>query len=400
MSLLSQFFPSGGKGDPQSDVVPLEILAVGGGGGGGALYDMCADLFFYNPISPSVCPGGSLQAGPSCIPIQNGHPATNGVPSAILACGTPNSCYPGQYRAGAGGGGGVYYADYFASPGITYPITVGAGGAGGNGPGVRGFTGGTSSFNTPTGTQLIYAIGGGGGGSPSSVHQTGSCESACVCADGVSGASAGGSIGSRPYGSYCSTGYTTGWCFCTNTRQASGSIYGTTLALYDGASSRSYSTLQSTRYGYNAGGPSRGGTVGQFATYFSCGGSAGNALCGSTPYYLNAMTGTTQCFGEGGTMVGYQCCNPTFNTPACGCINGVCANTGRGGMGIEFAFMPSANQHTCRGNGWSGSPGTVIIRYPTAFPAAPSFPGGTDCSPQTPGFRTYRFNSSGSITLP
>lgn len=47
-----------------------------------------------------------------------------------------------------------------------------------------------------------------------------------------------------------------------------------------------------------------------------------------------------------------------------------------------------------------GQPGIFIIQYPTSFSVAPAFPGATDISPSTPGYRTYRFSSSGSITLP
>jgi hypothetical protein len=42
----------------------------------------------------------------------------------------------------------------------------------------------------------------------------------------------------------------------------------------------------------------------------------------------------------------------------------------------------------------------VVIQYPTVYAAAPAFPGACDCSPATPGCRTYKFNGPGSITLP
>ena len=58
--------------------------------------------------------------------------------------------------------------------------------------------------------------------------------------------------------------------------------------------------------------------------------------------------------------------------------------------------FPDANIVVCR----KTKDGTVIVRYPDAFPGAPSFPGACDCSPQTPGYYTYRFVSPGSITLP
>ena len=47
-----------------------------------------------------------------------------------------------------------------------------------------------------------------------------------------------------------------------------------------------------------------------------------------------------------------------------------------------------------------GVSGVVVIQYPTLYPTAPAFPGACDCSPSTPGSRTYKFNGPGSITLP
>ena len=58
--------------------------------------------------------------------------------------------------------------------------------------------------------------------------------------------------------------------------------------------------------------------------------------------------------------------------------------------------FPDANYPICN----AVQCGTVIVKYPDDFPAAPSFPGAYDCSPQTPGYYTYRFVSPGSITLP
>lgn len=390
MSLLSQFFPKGG-GDPQSDVVPLEILAVGGGGGSGALVDACMDYFYFYP---AACPGGVYCATPTCFPLVNGSPQYGSGGSCVLACG-PGNC-PAQFAAGAGGAGGVYYADYFATPGRTYPITVGAGGAGGVSS--RGSSGGTTSFNSPNGSQLIYAIGGGGGGYPTSIHQAGSTTARDTCASGISGGSAGGSVPTCYNMQYSSSSGT--WCMSTSCTAPSGSIYGTSLATFTGACNVTYSTTRPTRFGYNAGGPSRN-------TQFNCtctnmlGGSAGNTLCGTTPFFVSSMTGTTVCLATGGGSVGYTCCNPTFINGCPGCTNGVTANSGNGAQGIYYTYMPQQSQYTCLApNGWAGSPGVLVVRYPSAYAASPSFPGATDCSPATPGFRTYRFTSSGSITLP
>ena len=48
-----------------------------------------------------------------------------------------------------------------------------------------------------------------------------------------------------------------------------------------------------------------------------------------------------------------------------------------------------------------GCPGSVIVQYPDEYAAATtSSPNVCDCSPNTPGFRTYAFYEPGTITLP
>ena len=48
-----------------------------------------------------------------------------------------------------------------------------------------------------------------------------------------------------------------------------------------------------------------------------------------------------------------------------------------------------------------GQPGSVIVQYPTCYAAATtSSPSVVDCSPNTPGMRTYKFLCPGSITFP
>lgn len=98
MSLLSQFFPSGGG------VTKIDFLLVGGGGGGGA---------------------------------------SGGYPACMQEIGL-----------GGGGGGGqvVIGEDYETTPGITYSITIGAGGAGG------GFYFPPSFFAAPPLPTSCYAI--------------------------------------------------------------------------------------------------------------------------------------------------------------------------------------------------------------------------------------------------
>ena len=66
----------------------------------------------------------------------------------------------GNDVGGGGGGGGLCYsASYPVTPGSTYNITVGNGGANSDGNGIKGYNGGDSAFGS------VLARGGGGGGS-------------------------------------------------------------------------------------------------------------------------------------------------------------------------------------------------------------------------------------------
>ena len=84
------------------------------------------------------------------------------------------------------------------------------------------------------------------------------------------------------------------------------------------------------------------------------------------------------------------------------------AGYGLGGQGVGGMTGPCCptTATTCQcwfaGSGYSGSSGSVTIRYPSSWGAtpAPSRSGSVDCSPQTPGYYTYRWTSPGSITLP
>lgn len=123
MSLLSQFFPSGGtqtqsatvgdisKGLPTdySKQIPIDLLVIGGGGGGGG---------YGGPVT--VAPNGP----------------------SVLLCG----------MLGGGGGGGriVAYTNAIVNTGTPYPIVVGGGGA-------QNSVGGNSCFGA------VYAGGGSGG---------------------------------------------------------------------------------------------------------------------------------------------------------------------------------------------------------------------------------------------
>lgn len=69
------------------------------------------------------------------------------------------------------------------------------------------------------------------------------------------------------------------------------------------------------------------------------------------------------------------------------------------GAGGNTVWSPNASFPT--GPYSDGCPGSVIIQYPDEFAAATvSSPSVVDCSPNTPGSRTYKFLCPGSITFP
>ena len=125
MSVITQFFPSGGGGGGgnetstgikiPADGIPVEILGVSGGGGG--------------PVSSDGASGGA---------------------------------------------GAVFHTTKYAvQPGCTVPITIGVGGAAGGCPENQGSQGGTTSFNYPI--LPISVVGGGGGGDASGPTAYGGC---------------------------------------------------------------------------------------------------------------------------------------------------------------------------------------------------------------------------------
>jgi hypothetical protein len=148
-----------------------------------------------------------------------------------------------------------------------------------------------------------------------------------------------------------------------------------------------YSSITGTCVEYAAGGGGGGGS-----TIYP----PGAVPLISAPNYCSIFGtsgGSSTTGGCGG--VGLLVCTPygsvVFNATA-GC--NATANLGGGGGGA--GFMPCG----CTLSGGNGGSGVFVIQYPTVIPAAPAFPGACDCSPSTPGFRTYKFNGPGSITLP
>ena len=268
--------------------------------------------------------------------------------------GAGGGSYPyqptGDYGSGTGGGGGVFVGYVNLAPGKTTPISVGAGGAGGA-LGAVGGNGSASSINTEV--EGLTVIGGGGG--------------AAKPAPGSPGGCGGGGYGNRNtvdcgdggFSEYASS-HGTKWDRSSITTDGTGGEYGV------GGLSSAAGTFFGT--------PGTGGVASRRGVGGSALGSSG---------FISSATGETFMYATGG-----QVTNP-FVTPTNQ------ANSGIGGRGGSFRSTPAVNSL-----GFPGLSGIVVIKYPTQFASASSFPGATDVSPATPGFRTYKFTSSGSITLP
>lgn len=371
MSILSQFFP--GISGTYATTIPLNILVQAGGGGG----------------------GGHL---------------------------TPNPAY----TAGGGGAGGLGLTqNYRVVPGTTCPIVVGSGGAAGtpsgSNPGVTAAAnGGYSAFNVPfdgKASSIRVEGGGAGGGVTNDTPIRWASDGGC----------GGGSVGSAA-APVAAANWTPQTALVSHPTTGGRGYYSDATFDNNGEFLSQNNTI--TEWGVALGHP--GSLSSHFATnngspiavtpvsygpyernYFSWGGSVeynrmlallgGTAVNGGELNYeyggkLSDITGTLTRYGRGGGSRSNQGggAGGFVSVPASG-YSGfpapATANSGNGGDGGCAGPIGDFSAN-------AGQSGCVVVQYPTAYPAAPSFPGATDVSPATPGFRTYRFTSSGSITLP
>ena len=363
MSLLSQFFPSGG-----GSKIHLELVAVSGGGASGV---------GCNP-GPSVC----------------------------------SVC-----RTGGGGGGAAYQGRLSVEPGSTLPVTIGAGGAINPTSPCNGSRGGSTIVKYPEGSIRVVGGGGGmnqaacalvptdpmhggtggGGGCATKPMVSSNCafflyitgSSASTAVPGAIGRSIGRSIyarGNLQTNVYCTPPAGTNdhllqsdWNGPVSTPYGDGAFYG--------APGNGFYLTGSPAGGRMVAGSGGGGAGGQGFVAAGCANQpcAGGGFSETGgPGIFTDISGTVEEFGRGGIDV----FEPTI--PAACVTAHSAANTGNGGS-TNGGPAPESN---------SGGSGVVIIRYPTDFAAAPSAPGATLCTPVTPGYHTYRFNSTGSITLP
>ena len=237
----------------------------------------------------------------------------------------------GRWGGGGGAGGLIYNNQYSVTPGQTYTVTVGAGGAGWAGDAQSGgnaASGGNSVFGN------LLAVGGGGGGNygNSSPGPT----------NGANGGSGGGGGSNGP--TYNNTAHTGGTGF-----SGQGFAGGATGGAYQTG------TVSGGGGGGGAGGPGApfgtptGGASLQFGisgtvSYYA-GGGGGMQQTGSTLYAGGTGSGGSGGGGAGAALTSAQ-------------ADGV-ANTGGGGGGTQDSTVGGVYR---AGNGGSG---IVIVRYTT-----------------------------------
>ena len=231
-----------------------------------------------------------------------------------------------DYGGGGGAGGVIYNSSYLVTPGTSYPVTIGAGGAGA--PTVRSaLAGGTSGQNSIFAT--LTANGGGGGGGSNSTG-----------ANGKSGGSGGGGSGLLSPGALGGAG--------TSGQGNNGGTGGTTPDYQGGGGGGAGQT------GTNGTSPStnaKGGDGLQFSIsgtskYYGGGGGAGSGLPAASVLY-----------GEGGLGGGGR--GATHTLPA----ELGQPNTGGGGGGANRYEASSGHAASSIGPGGSGGSGVVIVRY-------------------------------------
>jgi len=249
--------------------------------------------------------------------------------------------------AGGGGGAGGYLTDTLnLLPGITYTITVGAGGTGSSNAAVQSTAGSNTSIS---GSYLatITAVGGGYGGND----------------DTTSNAGSGGSGGGA--GSYYQGNGVPG----TGTYPGSSAFYTPLRQGFDGAGTTNGQI--GTRAGAGGGGSASAGSTRSGNTGGAGGGGTSNGLSGSIVTYAAG--------GSGGTV------GTSGSNGAAGA-----ANTGNGGGGSS----PRNNAGVAFAGGNGGSGIAIIVSQQAAVSTT-----GSPTITTSNGFYIYRFTSSGTITF-
>lgn len=324
MSVLSQFF--GG-----SKLIPIEIFAVGGGGGGNAA----------NPSGPF---------------------------------------------GGGGGGAGlvIYKSSHYAVAGISYPISIGAGGAAGSGTPAAAPNGGDTIFG---GIVVAYGGGGGSGGLPpiyTVTNPTGNVYNSINNNQGSLGGSVVTTTNEPLFTPFYNPSFVTeGGFACRN---------------IGGTSPPNPSPGITPSGGGGGGASSRGGAAGGSPPASFVGGIGGSGIwatfIGLTTSYAGggggggAGPGGQQGVGVdgGGTGGGFWPTIGAVSAATAGAANK--GGGGGGGSGGGTGFPAGA----------AGGSGYLFIRYPTAFAAA-TVTGNAPVTAQ-PGYNVYGWTSGpGTITF-
>ena len=278
----------------------------------------------------------------------------------------------GNNSAGGGGGGGGYISSTGASitRGMSYTVTVGAGGAGGlvtNGSGIGATVSAASTGSISAISSLATAIGGGSGGyyTPTNgITDGGIGGSGGGSGSGGGGQSRVGGAGTAGQGlaggnnfANCSTGAAGGGGGAGTVGAAGASAIG------GAGGNGTFTTIISTTTAISLG-------IGQYITatnavYFAGGGGGG---------YGGVTTQGLGGYGGGGNA--RNAANVVASLP----------NTGGGGGG--------AGNGATGVIGGTGGSGAVIIRYPDTYAAAVVT---TATYIVSGGYRTYIFTSSGTI---
>ena len=255
----------------------------------------------------------------------------------------------GGSRIGGGGGAGGYRTatGFSVTTGVSYTVTVGAGGAAVTStPGVTGNNGNDSVFSTITSTA------GGGGGAY--INTSGTA--------GKNGGSGGG-------GSFSGNGGVATAGTGTSGQGSSGGVGSNSQTNGGGGGGASAAGAAATGAGGVGGAGSASSISGSSVTYAGGGGGSGDSTAGAGGSGGGGAGATGTSTGTSGT-----------------------ANTGGGGGGARN------NSDTGGVSSGAGGSGIVIIRYADSAPAAASTTGSPTIT-VAGGYRVYKWTGSGTITF-
>jgi len=274
---------------------------------------------------------------------------TRAVDCLVIAGGGGGGDGYANYSGGGGGGGGFRQSQVMITPGITYTVIIGTGGAGGS---PNGTPGNPSQFGP------IVSNGGGGG---SYYNQNGTYGGSCGGAGGFGGKAYGlNSPSSGNAGVFPGDQGFIGQAAFPGNR--------------GGGGGGNYKLQDSNWFTYSLGGHT-GGLSFITGTQQFYGGGGGS---GDTNLASGNNAGGTGGGGIGGTA------------PSRGGKNGS-QNTGGGGGGAYSAGDTNT--------GGTGGSGIVIISYPDIYADPVSVTGTYNTANTGNGFKVYTWTATGSITF-